>query len=227
MNLIITCPRNLEDQTIDEIDTLLDQFGDTSAKISKTEFSGIIEITTSLEISQVVDNIREKINKYYIDNNHQTGVDDLNIIRGYNYVEKGNLNSYSSLVSFVKNNSFESDSVFNELSSIINIDQFINYWIYHIYFANIDSRGNARFWNSDSLGIKYRPILYDVDLGWFMCDSNLLKDFTSSVKTKWYNPPWRTLLLRKSLENKKFRNRFINQISYLINTHLNSENIVQ
>tara|TARA_B100000470_G_scaffold89952_1_gene69334 strand:- start:920 stop:1438 length:519 start_codon:yes stop_codon:yes gene_type:complete len=63
LNLIITCPRNLEDQTIDEIDTLLDQFGDTSAKISKTEFSGIIEITTSLEISQVVDNIREKINE--------------------------------------------------------------------------------------------------------------------------------------------------------------------
>ena len=43
--------------------TLLDQFGDTSAKISKTEFSGIIEITTSLEISQVVDNIREKISE--------------------------------------------------------------------------------------------------------------------------------------------------------------------
>ena len=63
MNLIITCQRNLEDQTIDEIDNLLDQFGDTSAKISKTEFSGIIEITTSLEISQVVDNIREKISE--------------------------------------------------------------------------------------------------------------------------------------------------------------------
>jgi hypothetical protein len=172
-------------------------------------------------------NIREKINKYYIDNNHQTGVDDLNIIRGYNYVDEGDFSSFSSLLDFAENNNFKSDSVFIELCSIIDIDQFVNYWIYQIYFANIDSRGNARFWNSDSLGIKYRPILYDVDLGWFMCDSNLLKDFTSSVKTKWYNPPWRTLLLRKSLENKKFRNRFINQISYLMNTHLNSENIVQ
>ena len=172
-------------------------------------------------------NIREKINKYYIDNHHQTGVDDLNIIRGYNYVDEGDFSSFSSLLDFAENNNFKSDSVFIELCSIIDIDQFVNYWIYQIYFANIDSRGNARFWNSDSLGIKYRPILYDVDLGWFRCDSNLLKDFTSSVKTKWYNPPWRTLLLRKSLENKKFRNRFINQISYLMNTHLNSENVVQ
>ena len=97
-------------------------------------------------------NIREKINKFFIDNNHQTGIDDLNIIRGYKYLEEGNLNSFSSLVSFVKNNSFECDSVFNKFSSVINIDQFTNYWIYQIYFANIDSRGNVSF-DSDSLGI--------------------------------------------------------------------------
>lgn len=172
-------------------------------------------------------NIREKINKYYIDNNFNTGLEKVNIIRGYNDLDEGSLVSYRRLTSFVKENSFVSDSNFFKLSNLIDVNQFMNYWIYQIYFANVDSRGNVRFWNSDSLDTKFRPILYDVDLGWFKCDSNFLEAFSSPVQTKWYNPVWRTLLFRKVLENETFRNTFINQVSLLLSTHLSSDHIIE
>jgi len=61
MNLIITCQRNLEDSTILETQNMLDRFGDSSAVIEKTVFSGIIQVETSLDNIKVLDNFRELI----------------------------------------------------------------------------------------------------------------------------------------------------------------------
>ena len=58
MNFIITCQRNLEDKTIEETRKLLDEFGDSDAKISKTQFSGIIQLDTSLDIFDVIKKFR-------------------------------------------------------------------------------------------------------------------------------------------------------------------------
>ena len=58
MNFIITCQRNLEDKTIEETRKLLDEFGDSNAKISKTQFSGIIQLDTSLDIFDVIKKFR-------------------------------------------------------------------------------------------------------------------------------------------------------------------------
>jgi len=63
MNLIITCQRNLEDPTILEIQNMLGRFGDTNAKIEKTEFSGIIQVDTSLDNIKVLDDFRELIDE--------------------------------------------------------------------------------------------------------------------------------------------------------------------
>ena len=61
MKLIITCQRNLEEQTINEVSTSLDEFGDSDSKVSKTEFSGIIKADTSLDTIEVINKIRKKI----------------------------------------------------------------------------------------------------------------------------------------------------------------------
>ena len=58
MNFIITCQRNLEYETIEEIVRFLDKFGDSNAKISKTPFSGIIELNTLLDIFDVIKQFR-------------------------------------------------------------------------------------------------------------------------------------------------------------------------
>ena len=63
MNLIITCQRNLEEPTILEIHNMLERFGDTNAKIEKTEFSGIIQVETLLNNIKVLDNFRELIDE--------------------------------------------------------------------------------------------------------------------------------------------------------------------
>ena len=59
MNLIVTCARNLEGETEDEIIDILDELGDSDVKISVSSMSGIITVQTKLDPIEVVRKMRE------------------------------------------------------------------------------------------------------------------------------------------------------------------------
>ena len=61
MNLIITCARHLEPETEDELRDFLEKFGDSDAKVSITEMSGILTAETKLEPIEVVRKIKEML----------------------------------------------------------------------------------------------------------------------------------------------------------------------
>ena len=61
MNLIITCARHLEPETRDELKDILEEFGDSDAKISITEMSGILTAETKLEPIEVIRKIKEML----------------------------------------------------------------------------------------------------------------------------------------------------------------------
>ena len=51
MNLIITCPRHFEPETEDELIDILEEFGDSDAKITITNMSGILTAETKLNVN--------------------------------------------------------------------------------------------------------------------------------------------------------------------------------
>ena len=61
MNLIITCARNLESETKNEIKKILDELGDQEPKILNVGMRGILMIDTIIEPSKIIDWIRNKI----------------------------------------------------------------------------------------------------------------------------------------------------------------------
>ncbi len=61
MNLIITCARHLEPETERELSDILEEFGDSDAKVSITEMSGILTAETKLEPIEVVRKIKEML----------------------------------------------------------------------------------------------------------------------------------------------------------------------
>ena len=172
-------------------------------------------------------NIREKINEFYIDNNHNTGIYSIDILQGNRTVEVGTQDSYNKLLKFVKKHDLSLLENYEEVQKMMDTRNFANFWIYQIYAANHDSRGNIRFWRSESLDGKFRWIVYDTDLGFGpnRYKDNILKDFTSEKKTDWYNPKWATFLLRNLLKNESFKKDFIIQSSYLLSSTLSTQNI--
>ena len=170
-------------------------------------------------------NIREKLNEYYIDNNYNCGTEGVDMLQAYNFVEEGSGEKYDELLNYIDENNLRDPDHYNHVKSLMDVENFANYWIHQIYLGNTDARGNIRFWRSDSWDGKFRWILYDTDLGWGNYNSTLLEDFTSPTKTKWYNPTWSTFLLRNLLKNTEFREYFINQTSYLLSTNLSTESV--
>ncbi|MEJ6680594.1 MAG: CotH kinase family protein [Flavobacteriales bacterium] len=172
-------------------------------------------------------NIREKINEFYIDNNHNSGVSSVDILQGYRTLDVGTKEAYNKLLSFVKDNDLSVLENYQEVQTMMDTRNFANFWIHQIYSVNHDARGNIRFWRSDSLDGKFRWIVYDTDLafGYNRHSHNVLKDFTSKIMTEWYNPRWATFLLRNLLTNESFKNDFINQSSYILSSTLSTQNI--
>ena len=170
-------------------------------------------------------NIREKINEYYIDNNYNCGTEGIDMLQAFKLVEEGTVDKYQKLLDFVSNNNISDEENYKYLNSLMDCHNFAKFWIHQVYFGNKDVRGNIRFWRSDSLDGRFRWIVYDTDLGWGSYKSNLLEDFTSPIKTHWYNPTWSTFLLRNLLSNTFFRDYFINQTAFLLSTSLHTDNV--
>jgi len=61
LNLIITCARHLEPETEEEMMSILEEFGDSDAKITITKMSGILTGETNLDPIEVVRKIKEMV----------------------------------------------------------------------------------------------------------------------------------------------------------------------
>ncbi|MCV0373372.1 MAG: THUMP domain-containing protein [Nitrosarchaeum sp.] len=61
MNLIITCARHLEQETEQELRKTLDEMGDSEPEITITRMSGILTAKTSLEPTEAIRKIKERL----------------------------------------------------------------------------------------------------------------------------------------------------------------------
>ena len=61
MNLIITCARNLESETKNEIRKILDELGDQEPEILNVGMRGILMVNTIIEPSKIIDCVKNKI----------------------------------------------------------------------------------------------------------------------------------------------------------------------
>jgi len=115
------------------------------------------------------------------------------------------------------------------VSDRVDVDNFALYYIAQIYFNNTDWPGNnIKFWKSD--GGKWRWILYDTDFGfgtWDVLDYeyDALSFALEEDGPDWPNPAWSTLLFRKLIENKTFRNKFINRFADELNSRFLSNKV--
>ena len=178
-----------------------------------------------------IHNIREKITEHYIVSNYNIDKKDINILQSNSSAVYGSPVKYIDLMNYIKVNSLAATSSYNYFKTQIDIDQFIDYEILHIYLAERDWPGNnIKYWNSNTIEHKkWRWICFDLDQTFMRTTANTLADATAIYGPNWPNPPWATLLLRSLLDNQEFKNRFIQRYAFYVGTTFNParlENIV-
>jgi len=176
-----------------------------------------------------IHNIREKINEHFVAANNQVDPDDLDLLEQWGYPVIGDNSEYLDLMSFVDANSLVPEAKYEVVTSQINIDSFIDYYLSQIYFANTDWPGNnVKFWKPQSADGKWRWILYDTDFGFGLAENashNTLQFALDDNGPEWPNPPWSNLLFRRLIENRTFQGRFLSRFCLLAETNFNKTRV--
>ena len=61
MNLLVTCARNLETETKNEIGKILDEIGDQESEVLNVGMRGILMVNTSIEPAKIIDWVNDKV----------------------------------------------------------------------------------------------------------------------------------------------------------------------
>lgn len=174
-----------------------------------------------------IHNIREKVGRHYLEENHGADPVKTNLIQGHNYPELGNGKSYRELFGFIETHAVTLPGYVDSVQRRMDIDNYFNYLIFQIHINNVDSRGNVRFWQSKSSDDRFRWIFYDGDLGFGTPQYDYLKDRLSPVETKWHNPPYTTFLLRMLTAHPELRAKFISKYCFLLSTWIHADTLVR
>ncbi|MFH0867116.1 MAG: CotH kinase family protein [Bacteroidota bacterium] len=163
-------------------------------------------------------NMREKINKDYLADNHGVNPDSVDLLQYNGLVMEGTNERFTEMGIFVLLNDMTVPANFALADSLVDIENFADYFAMETWSNNWDwLTNNVRYWCSYKPDAKWRYILWDLDNGmggsWSYVanslDTNLNKplDYTS-------------LLFSKLLTNEGYKHYFINRYADLLNTTL-------
>ncbi len=176
-------------------------------------------------------NIREKINRYFIEAHSDIDNDSLDLMEHHWSLKRGSSRHYRDMLGFLERYSMRHPDNYAYLQSLMEVENFMNYQIAQIFFDNRDAGGNIKFWRPQRHDGRWRWIIYDTDWGFGLHDAkayanNSLAFHTEPNGPSWPNPPWSTFILRKLLENPEFERRFINRFCDYLNTSFTTDRMV-
>ncbi len=165
--------------------------------------------------------IRERMDRYYLEDNYGVNDDDLTLLEDNPYTGgcclEGDADEYiNDVLSYVEENDVADDAIYQTLSERIDIDNFIDYMIAEFYVCNYDwPRNNVKRWKADEEGAKWQWLFFDIDFGLRFYERPSIINYIDTLTS---NTSYTSTLLGRSLfENEDFQNQFISRFEYLLN----------
>ena len=153
--------------------------------------------------------LREKIDADYLKNHHGLEEGDVDLIKGARKVQLGSIDSYETLINYIKTHDPADAKVYKYLQTQIDIDELICYWMAESFFNNTDT-GNIRFYRGHGDDAKWRWVFFDVD--WALYPST----YTRNGIAAYLNPEghgvgkmFSTTIMVRLMRNKDFRARVL------------------
>lgn len=173
--------------------------------------------------------IRENLDQHYIAHNHDISSNDVTVVSanymGFNVIS-GTPDSFFSLHEYATSNSPTGASYFDNISSMLDVENYADYIIAQTYWGNGDwSNGyqnNTKLWHDDREGGKWRFMLMDMDFGMGLAGAS---PFDNYIPQAGGDPFLTDQLFDALIQNPTFRTYFINRYADLINTEFQSSAI--
>jgi len=180
-------------------------------------------------------NIREKINEYFLATHHGVDPFQIDLLDTWSNPINGDAEHYNHMLNFLYANSPSIKANYEQVKTMMNVENFMEYQLAQIYFNNTDWPGNnVKFWRPRTPEGRWRWIVFDTDFGFGCWDDdirrytyNTLEFALATNGPDWPNPPWSTYLLRRMMESKEFKNEFINRFADRLNTVFSYQYVLQ
>jgi hypothetical protein len=184
-----------------------------------------------------IHNIREKVNKYYVESNYNIEPNKVELltpnedIDGFEVLD-GDDKHFRKMIDFLETHDMKRKENYDSINNMMDINEFIDYNIAEIYYGNSDWPGvNSKLWREASETGKWRWMLYDTDLTFDITmgqnAKNSIRPLIDADSIGSTNPLWVTVIFRKLLENQKFKNEFIQRFASYLNTVFAPEKVGQ
>ena len=182
-------------------------------------------------------NIRERYDKKYFESVHDIPEDSLDFLENYLEVKEGDRVMYDEMMDFFTQNSFNDDIVYEEGVTYLDPINFTDYYATNIYVANDDWPGNNFLFfrhkttydaNNGEIGVKdgrFRWILKDLDRGFYL-NMRFENGYEGNTLAWATEENQATLIIRRLLENEKFKQYFINRFADLLNTTFKEDRVL-
>jgi hypothetical protein len=180
-------------------------------------------------------NIREKLSEHYVANRHNVDPDNIDMLENDASVIHGDAVHYNTFINYIDNNNMATDSAYNFVNRMIDLDNCLLYYAFEMYINNRDWPGNnLKYWRERTENGKWRWLVYDTDFGFNLYGSEehnedpitFALNYDPHDEVDWPNPNWSTLIMRKLLENPVIQNKFINLFADLLNTNFKTDKVV-
>ena len=179
-------------------------------------------------------NLREKVNEHYIEANHRdVSSNQIDLLERNTVAIHGDTDHYRALTTLVDTSDLSRPEVYDQVRTMVNIENFIDYHAAQIYFDNTDWPGNnIKFWRPRTPDGRWRWVLFDTDFGFGIWNAANYNNNTLAFALEpngpgWPNPPWSTLLLRRLVANQDFVHDFANRFATHLNTIFHSSAVLR
>ena len=166
--------------------------------------------------------IREKIDDNFIANNYN--VQSKTNIVNYKFTkEEGSNAQFIKLRNYIQQNGIKSDESYNYVSSLLDLENFADYWIHQFVINSTDLHNLRYYTNSKVNGGRIRAILYDTDYSMYYDYGAYYLSFIKNPSV--LKAPPDTTYLNALLSNGKFRKLFLSRLSYFLNNVWTQEHV--
>ncbi len=168
--------------------------------------------------------LREKVDEEFLKHHYNVEEEGSNIVRIDNNVTVGSSKDYRDLVNYAATHNLSNSANYEYVSSKLDIDNFIDFWVGELFVANNDIV-NTRFFNHPKIADgKIRMIFYDFDYALYFYNWNYMQWMTSASGLGEYH--YNNTLLRALLTNSSFKKRFLERLSWNLKNVWTDKNVI-
>lgn len=181
-------------------------------------------------------NIRDRLDDWYLQIKYDIPREDVTILQGHGSLAEGNplgASHYLSMYRYATTNNMANQKNYEYVETLMDMDNFIDYYAAQIYFANVDwPQNNIEYWRYNIRYDKtkgagqdgrWRWMVFDVDAG-FNATASFNSSYDFNAFERLIGDSWKTgKLFTSLLDNQEFRTKFIRRMLDLMNREFSSE----